>query len=111
MQEDKSNMEPDEMLKAFDVLDGWLEEIQKQEDEALNKIFVRFCLLKGKVIDFDDVRRKRYPANPNFWSYYYKPGTPEQFFLMSRELIVNLGTNGVERKLNISFSKELLKED
>jgi hypothetical protein len=111
MQEEKSNMEPDAMLEAFDRVDEWLEEIQKQEDEALNKIFLRFCLLKGKAINFDYVRRKRYPANPNFWSYYYKPGTPEQYFLMSRELVVSLGVNGVERTLRISFSPELLKED
>jgi hypothetical protein len=111
MQEEKSNIEPDDLLNAFDQVDEWLEEIQKQEDEALNKIFLRFCLLKGKAIDFDQVRRKRYPANPNFWEYYYRPGTPEQFFLMSRELIVDLGNNGVERHLRISFSRELLKED
>ena len=111
MEEEKSNLAPNDVMEAFDRVDDWLEEIQKQEDEALNKIFLRFCLLKGKAIDFDQVRRKRYSGNPNFWSYYYKPGTPEQFFLMSRELLVKCGDGRVERYLNIIFSGELMKED
>ena len=109
--EEKSTTDHSDLLAAFDQVDEWLEEIQKQEDEAVDRIFLRFCLLKGKAIDFDQVRRKRFPANPNLWTYYYKYGTPEQYFLLTRELIVEMGDEGIKRHLRIVFNPELLKED
>lgn len=100
-----------ELLTALEAVDETLARIQKQEDEAIDRIFLRFCLLKGKEINYDHVKRVKNKSNPNLWSYYYKPGTIEEFFLLKRELIAEVKDEQPVYKLNIVFNSFLLKEE
>lgn len=100
-------METENIIKTLEAVDELSEQINLKESDCLVKIFTRFCLLHGLLIDFDQIRRKNFSERPNYWEYWYKYGTKQQFFLMSRELLVNDNVPA----LNIVFSKALTKDN
>lgn len=102
-----NNIQGKELVNVIKVADDLSEQINKRENDCLNSIYTRFCLLKGLWVDFRHVKRKSYPGRPNYWEYWYKIDTPKQYFLMSREFKLE---NNVP-KLNITFSKELTKNN
>jgi hypothetical protein len=64
----------------------------------------------GKEINYDFVRRKRDDKYPNKWSYFYKYGTKDHFWLMTRELTSEVTDDALVYKLNIAFNGILIKE-
>ncbi len=101
-------MEPLNVLEAIEAIDEISEQINKRENDCIDKVFVRYCLLKGAPLDMGRVRRKNYPDRPNYWEYYYLTNLGVQAFLMSPELVV---TPGADHVLNIKFNPMLLTED
>lgn len=102
----------DDLSKVFEAMDNILEQIDAKEAEVLNRVFLRFCVLFGKEIDFKQVRRVKDPQNANQWAYYYKYGVKfEEYFLMSRVLVVDVVDGKPDYKLNVKFNPELLRDD
>ncbi|MGN6639350.1 MAG: hypothetical protein ACTHJ8_10600 [Mucilaginibacter sp.] len=110
LSEERSTLEPNAIMEAIDAVDDLLEQIRKQEEECLKRVFTRFCFLTGREINLDNVRRKTYQDNPNFWEYYFMIGEIK-VFLMSREVTVKTSDGQPEYNLNIIFNPEFLKED
>lgn len=87
------------------------EDLIKQETEALQTIFARFCLIKKYPINYEHIGRvKETPYtksfNPTYYEYWYRINTTAEAFLMSREIVKD--ENG-DIHLRILFSKELAR--
>ena len=98
-------LNPEEIITAIEAVDSLSQQINEKENECLGTIYARFCLLKAKMMVATHVTRRSFEGRPNYWEYWYKLNTSDEFFLMSRELVIE--PDGP--KLNITFSAELTK--
>lgn len=84
-------------------------QITEQEEQCLQTIHCRYCIIKGLPISIGDVNRLvvNMPGKPSYYEYWYKINTTEQAFLMSREII---SVNG-KHTLFVLFNRELARGD
>lgn len=95
------------IMEAIEAVDTISEQIRMREADCVKRVFTRFCLLKFKTLDPSQVDIKNYEVRPNFTNYYYRFGTPDQYWLMSAELIIEHDVP----KLNVLFNNELVKDN
>ena len=84
-------LHPEQIITAIEAVDSISQQINEKENECLRTIYARFCLLKVKMMVATHVTRRSFKGRPNYWEYWYQSGTPDEYFLMSRELVVEDG--------------------
>ncbi len=111
-----SDLMPEEILnlieqsdEEFAQIEAIIDDFNQQVDDKLGIIYARFCLQRGLLMSYNYVRRKTFKDNKNYWEYWYKYGTPEQFFLMSRQ--VYLDPQSGAPRLKMVISGELKRDD
>jgi len=86
-----------------------LADVTAREEDCLKRIHARYCIPRALGIDVGDISRyvPGPEQKPNYWEYWFKWGTPQQFFLMSRNFYINDAGLPV---LDIVFHKDLMRE-
>jgi len=106
MNEQQEKLITDISLLSFDIKD----QINVTERECLLKILWRYSLLKSVLTDFNKIVRVDFDDRKNYWEYYYPindDGTLK-YFLMSRELTVNVIDGVPDIKLQIDYNTNLV---
>lgn len=88
-----------EVIQEDNPHEELLNQISLKEAERFERIFNRFCWLKGVAIDIAMVETVEPPDKPNYWEYWYISAKLKGF-LMSRELKVVDGAPILEVKFN-----------
>ncbi|HEY4326384.1 MAG TPA: hypothetical protein VGN20_20535 [Mucilaginibacter sp.] len=111
MDNQNSKLEALTVIDAFEATDKILEQIEQTETDALKRVFLRFCLMKGYRPDFSQIHAEKFSENGNECSYYYGFNTPDHFLLMTRNLTVGVEDDEVKYNLDIRFNKSIIDED
>jgi hypothetical protein len=102
---DPNENKPNHLIE--DYLNKLFAEIKEAENEHLKKLYLRFCLLKGKMVDFEKLKLVDFPGRPNYGEWWYRIGYKDAYLLMTRNLIAEVIEGTPNFKLEIIPNKEL----